>query len=205
MSILFSATYPDRTRGLVLIGSLSCGCSRRPDWPYGWRRERFEEALEEMSEHWGQGGLMNLFLPGLVDDERARRLWARYQRMGGSPGTARALMEANARSTCACSAHPGSDARHPPHGRARRARGQRPLRRRAHPGCPCSSSRMKTTCRGSATLMACSTRSRSSSPAAATMSTRTGSSPPFCSPTSSTPRARRGGGRPALARAARRS
>ena len=39
---------------------------------------------------------MNLFLPSFVDDERARRAWARYQRMGASPGTARALMEANA-------------------------------------------------------------------------------------------------------------
>jgi class 3 adenylate cyclase len=35
-------------------------------------------------------------LPSFAEDDRARRLWARYQRMGGSPATARALMEANA-------------------------------------------------------------------------------------------------------------
>jgi class 3 adenylate cyclase len=95
MSILFSATYPERTRGLILMGS-NVRMLKAPDWPYGWPRERFEELLEEMSENWGQGGLMNLFLPNFTADERARRLWVRYQRMGGSPGTARALMEANA-------------------------------------------------------------------------------------------------------------
>jgi class 3 adenylate cyclase len=94
MSILFSATYPDRTRGLILIGS-NVRLLEAPDWPYGWSRERLQGLLEEVSENWGQGGLMNLFLPSFVGDERAKRLWTRYQRMGGSPGTARALMEAN--------------------------------------------------------------------------------------------------------------
>ena len=95
MSILYSATYPDRTRGLILIGS-TARLLEAPGYPSGWTRERLEGFLEEMTETWGQGGLMNLFLPSFAEDDRARRLWARYQRMGGSPGTARALMEANA-------------------------------------------------------------------------------------------------------------
>jgi pimeloyl-ACP methyl ester carboxylesterase len=95
MSVLFSATYPDRTRGLILIGS-GVRPLEAPDWPYGRSRQEWHELIEELSESWGQGGLMNLFLPSFVGDERARRLWARYQRMGGSPGTVRALMEANA-------------------------------------------------------------------------------------------------------------
>ncbi|HEY8639930.1 MAG TPA: adenylate/guanylate cyclase domain-containing protein [Solirubrobacterales bacterium] len=94
MSVLFSATYPDRTRGLILIGS-NVRMLKAPDWPYGWTREQYEEFFEDVVENWGQGGLMNLFLPSLVGDERAKRLWARYQRMGASPSTARALLEAN--------------------------------------------------------------------------------------------------------------
>jgi class 3 adenylate cyclase len=94
MSVLFSATYPDRTNGLILIGS-NVKMLEGPDWPHGWTREQYEE-FEEGIEHWGQGGLMNLFLPSFVGDERAGRNWARYQRMGASPSTARALMEANA-------------------------------------------------------------------------------------------------------------
>jgi pimeloyl-ACP methyl ester carboxylesterase len=95
MSILYSATYPDRTRGLILIGSMA-RLLEAPGYPSGWTRERLEGFLAEMIETWGQGGLMNLFLPSFAEDDRARRLWARYQRMGGSPATARALMEANA-------------------------------------------------------------------------------------------------------------
>ncbi len=94
MSILFSATYPDRTRGLILIGS-NVRMLKAPDWPYGWTREQVEEVFDDVIENWGQGGLMNLFLPSFVGDERAKRLWARSQRMGASPSTARALVEAN--------------------------------------------------------------------------------------------------------------
>ena len=66
-----------------------------PEYPSSWNREGIDRFLDELSESWGQGGLMNVFLPSFAADERARRIWARYQRMGGSPGTARALMEAN--------------------------------------------------------------------------------------------------------------
>jgi class 3 adenylate cyclase len=93
MSILYSATYPGRTRGLILLGS-TARVSAAPGYP-GWSQEHFDELVDEISERWGQGGLMNLFMPSFVDDERARRLWTRYQRMGSSPGMARAIMEAN--------------------------------------------------------------------------------------------------------------
>ena len=94
MSILYSATYPDRTRGLILMGS-TARIRAAPGYP-GWTDEEIMGFMDEVSDTWGQGGLINLFLPSFADDERARRLWTRYQRMGGSPGTARALMEANA-------------------------------------------------------------------------------------------------------------
>jgi pimeloyl-ACP methyl ester carboxylesterase len=94
MSVLFSATHPDRVRGLILIGS-NVRVLRTPDWPHGWTSEQYEEVLDDVEENWGQGGLMNLFLPTFVGDERARRNWARYQRMGASPANARALLEAN--------------------------------------------------------------------------------------------------------------
>jgi class 3 adenylate cyclase len=94
MSVVFSAAYPERARGLILLGS-NVRLLEAPDWPYGWSRERIDEVIDEVTEHWGQGGLLNLFLPSFVGDERATRLWARTQRMGGTPGTARALMEAN--------------------------------------------------------------------------------------------------------------
>jgi pimeloyl-ACP methyl ester carboxylesterase len=95
MSVMFAATYPDRVRGLVFLGS-NVRMLRAPDWPAGWGPEEYNAIIDEVAENWGQGGMMNLFLPTLVDDERARRMWARYQRMGASPSMARALLEANA-------------------------------------------------------------------------------------------------------------
>jgi pimeloyl-ACP methyl ester carboxylesterase len=94
MSVLFSATYPDRTRGLILIGS-TARALQAEDYPIGLTADWLERVLAEIESGWGQGGLINLFLPSFADDERVRRMWARYQRMGGTPGTARALMEAN--------------------------------------------------------------------------------------------------------------
>lgn len=93
MSVLFSATYPDRTRGLVLIGA-TARVVEAPDYPIGHPPDLLEGILEEIDDSWGQGALMDIFIPSLVDNDYARSLWARFQRMGGSPGTARAMMQA---------------------------------------------------------------------------------------------------------------
>ena len=93
MSVLFSAAYPDRTRGLILIGS-NVRIVKSPDWPYGKTPEEWQEFREGI-EDWGQGGLFNLFLPSFAGDERAKRYFSRWQRMSASPSTALALFDAN--------------------------------------------------------------------------------------------------------------
>ena len=93
MSVLFSATYPDRTRGLILIGS-GVKALTSSDWPHGCTPEQWQEFRKGI-EDWGQGGLIDLFLPSFADDERAKRYFARWQRMSASPGSARALLDAN--------------------------------------------------------------------------------------------------------------
>ena len=37
MSVLYAAAYPDRTRGLILIGS-NVRMLKSSDWPHGWTR-----------------------------------------------------------------------------------------------------------------------------------------------------------------------
>jgi class 3 adenylate cyclase len=93
MSVLYAAAYPDRTRGLILIGS-NVRMLKSSDWPHGWTREQLNEFRAGI-EDWGQGGLINLFLPSFGENERARQLWMRWQRMSASPSTAQALLEAN--------------------------------------------------------------------------------------------------------------
>lgn len=90
MSVLFAAAYPDRVRGLILIGSWVRALAA-DDWPFGWSPERAQELLDGIDQNWGQGVLIELFMPTFVGDARAERAWARYQRMGASPRMARAL------------------------------------------------------------------------------------------------------------------
>lgn len=94
MALLFAATHPDRTAGLVLWGTWS---RQMPDddFPYGWTREqgvrRFVRPLQKrgtVPTRW--------FAPSLVGDPEFEEWFARYARQSASPGMAIALLRANA-------------------------------------------------------------------------------------------------------------
>jgi pimeloyl-ACP methyl ester carboxylesterase len=56
MSLLYAATYPERTSALVLYGSYA----RRawaPDHPFGVTSERMQGILETLEKDWGASGL----------------------------------------------------------------------------------------------------------------------------------------------------
>jgi len=89
MSMLFAATYPGRTRALVLYGS------------YGHFRtwvlpgEKFERFIELIEKGWGTGASLGTFAPSKLSDERFKKWWARFERLGASPSAAVALMRMN--------------------------------------------------------------------------------------------------------------
>ncbi|WP_407120406.1 alpha/beta fold hydrolase [Bradyrhizobium sp. STM 3561] len=89
MSVLFAATYPERTRALALYGT------------YGHFRswvlppDRIEGALERMEKAWGTGESLALFAPSVAADEKFRQSWARFERLGASPSAVVALMRMN--------------------------------------------------------------------------------------------------------------
>ena len=80
MSILFAATYPERTTALVLIGTLA---------KFG------HQPLEWIEKHWGEGRGAALFAPSLADDPEFTKFMARFERQGASPSAAAALMKMN--------------------------------------------------------------------------------------------------------------
>lgn len=80
MSILFAATYPERTTALVLIGTLA---------KFGY------QPLEWIEKHWGEGRGAALFAPSLADDPEFTKFMARFERQGASPSAAAALMKMN--------------------------------------------------------------------------------------------------------------
>ena len=97
MSILFAATYPDRTRALVLYGSYPRRVSA-PDYPWAPDPVWWQRYAEDIERHWGVDAFdIELRWPSHADDPQARAWWVESRRRSMSPGAARALAEMNAK------------------------------------------------------------------------------------------------------------
>jgi pimeloyl-ACP methyl ester carboxylesterase/class 3 adenylate cyclase len=98
MSILFAATYPERTAALVLYGTLATW-SRADDYPWVPTYEERRVTLERDAPRIGTDPWMDETLRGLApstaDDEQARRLWRRWVQTSASPGSIQALRAMN--------------------------------------------------------------------------------------------------------------
>ncbi len=89
MSVLFAATYPERTRALVLYGAYGHFSS----WVVP--PDMMEAALDRMEKNWGTGDSLRLFAPSVASDETFKLSWARFERLGASPSAVVALMRMN--------------------------------------------------------------------------------------------------------------
>ena len=95
MCLLFAATYPGRTTGIILFG----GYARREqtsDYPWGVSAEQQAAFLAEIERDWGGPVGLDVRAPSKLGDGRFSDNWARYLRMGASPGAVLALTRMNA-------------------------------------------------------------------------------------------------------------
>ncbi len=92
-SVLFAATYPERTSSLVLYGSTP---RFRTDHDISWGAtdEQIEAIIAEASARWGDGALLRVFAPASADDPGMEEVWGKFQRASASPAMARAVMAA---------------------------------------------------------------------------------------------------------------
>jgi class 3 adenylate cyclase len=91
MSILFAATYPDRTRALILCGTFATGTADRDENPAG---QRFVDAIQSAraaAEHWGEGRTLALMAPS-ADSEFDRIGRGIFERSAASPQMAQTLL-----------------------------------------------------------------------------------------------------------------
>jgi class 3 adenylate cyclase len=93
MSILFAATYPERTIGLVLFGTVA-------DYTERVEPSGTDEYLAYIDEYWGtlehaREEIRTWAAPSHVDDERLVAWLASYLRRAASPGAAIALSRMN--------------------------------------------------------------------------------------------------------------
>ncbi len=94
MSVLFGASYPSRTRGLVLYGGEARGLWA-PDYPWASTAEDWEAGFQRTEQKWGTRELddrrASFLAPSGLRDENFMRWLSRVFRMGGSPGASLAL------------------------------------------------------------------------------------------------------------------
>ena len=101
MSLLYAATYPKRTSSLVLYGAYA-KYSWAPDYPFGWKDEEWQAALDDIEHHWGKLQLLGYLRskrrirpPSHVGDPETVELVARYYNATASRSAAAAIMRMN--------------------------------------------------------------------------------------------------------------
>jgi pimeloyl-ACP methyl ester carboxylesterase len=89
MSLLFAATYPQRVRALVLLGSFA-------RHPFLTVEKYRDERIEIVDRSWGTGEYtLGRFVPTLSSDEAVRRDVARWERLSASPSATIAILQMN--------------------------------------------------------------------------------------------------------------
>ena len=95
MCALFAATYPERTAGLIMIGSYASRL-RTDDYPYGPTADQHEAWISTFPRDWGGPVGLENRVPTLANDPRFRQWWSHFLRVSCSPSAVVALTRANA-------------------------------------------------------------------------------------------------------------
>ncbi len=94
MSALFAATYPERTRALIMYGSYA----KRVwsvDYPWAPTPEQRQVFFDAIKNGWGGVVDLDTLAPSAMKDERFKQWWATYLRHSASPADALALAKMN--------------------------------------------------------------------------------------------------------------
>jgi len=94
LSILFSASHPERCSSLALVGSFA-RMDRCEGYEVGVSAGRIMEVFQEAATHWGEPALMWLLAPTPWKQKRGLESWGRFERSAASPGAILATMRMN--------------------------------------------------------------------------------------------------------------
>ncbi|HVL71717.1 MAG TPA: adenylate/guanylate cyclase domain-containing protein [Beijerinckiaceae bacterium] len=89
MAMVFAATYPERTRALVLFGAYA----HYATWVVP--PDRLDGVLARLDALWGTGEMVDGFAPSRAADPQFKAWWARWERLGASPSAAVHLTRMN--------------------------------------------------------------------------------------------------------------
>jgi pimeloyl-ACP methyl ester carboxylesterase len=95
MAMLFAATYPERTLGLVLYGTYAKRIWSE-DYPWAPTPEERQRFYDSIQQHWGEADNdIEWLAPSMIGDDAFLAWWSTYQRRSVSPGAALALARMN--------------------------------------------------------------------------------------------------------------
>jgi len=84
MAMMFAATYPQRTRALVLVNAFA-KMLRAGDYSIGMPEEAAERFLEIWERAWGTGIVLELSAPSVATDPQMQYWVGRYMRLSAPP------------------------------------------------------------------------------------------------------------------------
>ena len=91
MSLMFTATYPERTAALAMYGTFA---SMKAE-PWALSQERFDRFLGALDAHWGEGVICGLNAPSMRNNKPFVEWFGRLERASSSPGAIQALFRAD--------------------------------------------------------------------------------------------------------------
>jgi class 3 adenylate cyclase len=94
MSLLFAATYPERTRALVTFG-IFAKRRRSPDYPWAPSDAERAASIEQIEREWVSEEIVRPLAPSRADDHEFLAQLATYFRRSASPGAAADLLRMN--------------------------------------------------------------------------------------------------------------
>jgi pimeloyl-ACP methyl ester carboxylesterase len=94
LSILCAASFPERVRGLLLVGSFARWAAAL-DYPQGWSASAFDALRRYITADWGRGDTLRAIVESRQDDPEVAAWAARAEQEGASPGAALDLFEMN--------------------------------------------------------------------------------------------------------------
>ncbi len=94
MSLLFAATYPERTVALITFDVFAKRVWS-PDYPWAPTPEQRQRWLESIEQDWGGIVDLEVLAPSVADDPQFTEWWSAYLRQSASPAAALALGKMN--------------------------------------------------------------------------------------------------------------
>jgi class 3 adenylate cyclase len=90
VAMLYAATHPELTRGLVLINTYA-SLAWSDDYPDGVKPGDYEHLVEYVEQAWGTGRFLQALEPGVQEDAARLRHLARVERQSMAPSTVGAI------------------------------------------------------------------------------------------------------------------